>query len=128
MALLTTHGIWTSNMPILDSEGNERKILRVAKDEVKDAIKKKEDILYQETKILQKVNKVHREAFKERFPGQVEHCMRLTAERLQAILTKKPTDLANPETWDCTASEIHDLAHGLYYLSIISQHHPVEGE
>ena len=115
-------------MPILDSEGKERKIIRVAKDEVRDAIKKKEDVLYQETKILQKVNKVHREAFKERFPGQVEHCMRLTAERLQAILTKKPTDLANPETWDCNAGEIKDLAHGLYYLSIMNQHYPVESE
>ena len=115
-------------MAILDSNGNERKIIRVAKDEVADAIKKKEDIMVQETKILQKVNKVHREAFKERFPGQLEHCMRLTAERLQAILTKKPTDLADPETWDCTASEIHDLAHGLYYLSIMNQHYPVETE
>jgi len=113
---------------LLDSEGNERKILRVAKDEVKDAIKKKEDIMVQETKILQKVNKVHRDAFKERFPGQLEHCMRLTAERLQAILTKKPTDLSNPETWDCTANEIKDLAHGLYYLSIMNQHYPVETE
>ena len=54
--------------------------------------------------------------------------MRLTAERLQAILTKKPADLADPETWDCTASEIHDLAHGLYYLSIMNQHYPVETE
>jgi len=115
-------------MAILDKNGNERKIIRVAKDEVADAIKKKEDIMVQETKILQKVNKVHREAFKERFPGQLEHCMRLTAERLQAILTKKPADLADPETWDCTASEIHDLAHGLYYLSIMNQHYPVETE
>ena len=35
-----------------------------------------------DTRILQKVNAVHREAFREKFPGQVEHCMRLTAERL----------------------------------------------
>jgi len=115
-------------MSILDSNGNERKIIRVAKDEVKDAIKKKEDIMFQETKILQKVNKVHREAFKERFPGQIEHCMRLTAERLQAVLTKKPTDLTDTSTWSGTPDEILALSHGLYYLSIMNQHYPVETE
>lgn len=113
---------------ILDSNGNERKVIRVAKDEVKDAIKKKEDIMFQETKILQKVNKVHREAFKERFPGQIEHCMRLTAERLQAVLTKKPTDLTDTSTWSGTPEEILQLSHGLYYLSIMNQHYPVETE
>lgn len=115
-------------MPILDSNGNERNIIRVAKDEVRDAVKKKEDIMFQETKILQKVNKVHREAFKERFPGQVEHCMRLTAERLQALLTAKPTDLTDTSTWKGTPDEILSLSHGLYYLSIMNQHYPVEKE
>jgi len=115
-------------MPILDSNGNERNIIRVAKDEVRDAVKKKEDIMFQETKILQKVNKVHREAFKERFPGQVEHCMRLTAERLQALLTAKPSDLTDTSTWKGTPDEILQLSHGLYYLSIMNQHYPVEKE
>jgi len=115
-------------MPILDSNGNERNIIRVAKDEVRDAVKKKEDIMFQETKILQKVNKVHREAFKERFPGQVEHCMRLTAERLQALLTAKPSDLTDTSTWKGTPDEILALSHGLYYLSIMNQHYPVEKE
>lgn len=105
----------------LKSDGSSRTL------EINKAVKMKEEKLVQDTIILQKVNKVHREAFKEKFPGQVEHCMRLTAERLQAILTKKPIDMSNPETWDCTASEIHDLAHGLYYLSIMNQHYPVEG-
>jgi hypothetical protein len=109
-------------MAILDSDGNERKILRVAKDEVKDAIKKKEDIMFQETKILQKVNKVHREAFKERFPGQCEHILRLTAERLQAVLTRKPTDLSDPETWVCTAEEIQLLSDAMYNMYIINNH------
>ena len=81
-----------------------------------------------DTKILQKVNQVHREAFRLKFPGQVEHCMRLTAERLQALLTKKPSDLTNTNTWSGSAQEIHDLSHGLYYLSIINQHYPVEEE
>lgn len=87
-----------------------------------------EERMVKDTLILQKVNKVHREAFKTRFPGQIEHCMRLTVERLQAILTKKPTDLGDPETWNCTAKEIHDLSHGLYYLSIMNQHYPIESE
>lgn len=94
--------------------------------EIKRAVKEKEEKLVQETIILQKVNKVHREAFREKFPGQLEHCMRLTAERLQAVLTNKPTDLADPETWKVTAHEIHDLSHALYYLSIMNQHYPVE--
>ena len=59
-----------------------------------------------DVKIMQKVNQAHREAFKTRFPGQVEHCMRLTAERLQAILTNKPSDIADPATWTSTADEI----------------------
>lgn len=115
-------------MTIIGSDGEERKIIRVARDEVNDAVKKKETILYQETKILQKVNKAHREAFKERFPGQVEHCMRLTAERLQAILTKKPSDMTDTSTWSGTPDEILALSHGLYYLSIMNQHYPVESE
>jgi len=41
-----------------------------------------------DTQILQKVNATYREAFRERFPGQVEHCMRLVAERLQQGLNK----------------------------------------
>jgi hypothetical protein len=79
-----------------------------------------------DTLIMQKVNRVNREAFTIRFPGQIEHCMRLTAERLQAVLTKKPPELADPETWTSTANEIKDLCEGLYYLSVISQLHPVE--
>jgi hypothetical protein len=81
-----------------------------------------------DVKIMQKVNHAHREAFKTRFPGQVEHCMRLTAERLQAILTKKPTDLADPETWTSTADEIAKLSEALWHLSVISQIYPMETE
>jgi hypothetical protein len=79
-----------------------------------------------DTLIMQKVNHAHREAFTKRFPGQLEHCMRLTAERLQAILTKKPTDLADPETWTSTADEIAKLSEALWHLSVISQVYPVE--
>ena len=79
-----------------------------------------------DTLIMQKVNAAHRESFKTRFPGQVEHCMRLTAERLQAVLTKKPTDLSDPETWTATADEIAKLSEALWHLSVISQVFPME--
>ena len=82
--------------------------------------------MVRDTMILQKVNAAHREGFKTRFPGQVEHCMRLTAERLQAILTRKPTDLADPDTWNSTAAEISQLSEALWHLSVISQIYPVE--
>jgi len=80
--------------------------------------------IVRDTLIMQKVNGAHREAFTKRFPGQVEHCMRLTAERLQAILTRKPTDLADPTTWNCTAEEIAQLSEALYVLSKINREYP----
>lgn len=42
----------------------------------------------QETVIQQKLGATHRAAFREKFPGQIEHCMRLIAERLQKGLAK----------------------------------------
>jgi hypothetical protein len=81
-----------------------------------------------DTLILQKVNQAHRAAFRQRFPGQVEHILRLTAERLQAVLTAKPTDLADPNTWIATAQEIRDLSEALYYLAQINKENPVQGE
>ena len=69
------------------------------------------DHTVEDIKILQKVNAAHREAFREKFPGQVEHMLRLTAERLQAVLTKRgDVDIGNPATWPCSAKEINDLA------------------
>lgn len=87
--------------------------------EIRAAIAAKET---QDVKIMQKVNAAHREAFKERFPGQVEHCLRLTSERLQAVLTKSPdTVLANPDTWASSAAEIKDLALAMNCLHEIYQ-------
>jgi len=82
--------------------------------------------MVRDTLISQKINASHREGFKARFPGQIEHCMRLTAERLQAILTRKPTDLADPTTWNSTAEEIANLAEALYNLSKINREYPME--
>lgn len=87
-----------------------------------------QDRIARDTIILQKVNRVHREAFKQKFPGQCEHIMRLTAERLQAVLTNKPQDLTDPATWVSSAAEIRDLSEALYYLSRISQNYPVNLE
>ena len=70
-----------------------------------------------ETRILQKVNRAHREAFGVKYPGQVEHCLRLTMERLQLNLDKRGgVDAANPDTWSISASEIADLAEAAYLI------------
>ena len=63
----------------------------------------------QDVLIEQKVMAVHREAFHHKFPGQVEHIMRLIAERLQVGLRKdQPVELM--------ASEIADLALALDHV------------
>jgi hypothetical protein len=107
------------NLP-LKPDGSPRTI------EIQRAVREKEEKLVKDTIILQKVNKAHREAFKEKFPGQIEHCMRLTVERLQSLLTKKPEVMSDTKTWNGTPEEILALSHGLYYLSIMNQHYPVE--
>jgi hypothetical protein len=96
--------------------------------EIDKAIKLRQDKVVQDTMIMQKVNHAHREAFKTRFPGQIEHCMRLTAERLQALLTSKPENMTETMTWDGKPDELLALSHALYYLSIMNQHYPVESE
>ena len=72
----------------------------------------------QDVKIMQKVNAIHREAFSEKFPGQVEHCLRLTMERLQAGLDKRgDVDIANPDTWRMSTAELEQLAQTAYLLN-----------
>ena len=73
-----------------------------------------------DTKILQKVNAAHREAFGDRYPSQVEHCLRLTMERLQAGLDKRgAVDIADPETWVLMPVEIKHLAEAAHLLNSI---------
>lgn len=48
-----------------------------------------------EAKIQGKINAVHRGAFREKFPTQVEHVLRLIAERLQLGLNKNSADTLN---------------------------------
>lgn len=76
----------------------------------------------QDVKILQKVGAAQREAFKEKFPGQCEHILRLIAERLQAVLTKRGnTDPQDPATWACSARDIADLSIAMSQVYEIDQ-------
>ena len=73
-----------------------------------------------DVKILQKVNSAHREAFAEKYPGQVEHCLSITMERLQAGLEKRgDVDIGNPDTWRMTPAEIEQLARTAQLLNDI---------
>lgn len=80
-----------------------------------------EDRMVRDTVIMQKVNAAHREAFVTRFPGQVEHILRLIAERLQAVLTAKPQDLTKPEDWAATPNDIRELAEALHHVYNINK-------
>jgi len=65
-----------------------------------------------DVRIEQKVMAAHREAFHHKFPGQIEHIMRLIAERLQQGLRKdQPVELM--------AAEIADLAAALDHIYTI---------
>ena len=71
----------------------------------------------QDTKIAQKVMSAHREAFREKFPGQIEHCLRLLTERLQHCLNKpEGIDLSQPATWPATSDDILALARSIESL------------
>jgi hypothetical protein len=75
-----------------------------------------------DVKILQKVNAASREAFGVKYPGQVEHCLRLVMERLQAGLDKRSgVDIADPDTWRMSTQELRDLADAAHLLNTIRQ-------
>ena len=75
-----------------------------------------------DVRILQKVNRAHREAFQERWPGQVEHILRLLSERLHAGLDKRTgVDPAVPSTWSLNSAELADLAQAIYHIHLIRQ-------
>lgn len=78
-----------------------------------------------ETKIMQKVMAVNRVAFTSKFPGQLEHHLRLVSERLQACLHKDAeTVLNNPATWPASAEEILNLALALKNLNEVRRDWP----
>ena len=73
-----------------------------------------------ETRILQKVNGAHREAFAEKFPGQLEHILRLITERLHLGLDKRDGVRVNdPDTWILTSDEICSLAAAMKQINDI---------
>ena len=77
----------------------------------------------EDVKILQKVNAVNREAFVQKFPGQIEHCMRLVSERLHHCLSKpEGVDLSDPTTWPAEPRDIDQLAQALWNLEQLRQH------
>lgn len=75
---------------------------------------------YNETLILQKINATHRMAFNEKFPGQVEHILRLLTERLQIGLDKRDgVLLEDTKTWKLSTTELKDLSQAIesiYYI------------
>lgn len=80
-----------------------------------------------DTRIMQKVNAAHRESFAVKFPGQLEHILRLTAERLQAGLDKRDgVDVSRPDTWRLAPQEIADLAEALYHISLVRASLPTQ--
>jgi hypothetical protein len=66
----------------------------------------------EEVKIQQKLGAAHRAAFREKFPGQIEHCMRLVAERLQRGLAKD----AEMSISDCSAKDLSWALVNLYKI------------
>jgi hypothetical protein len=73
-----------------------------------------------ETRIRQKINAAHRGAFVEKYPGQLEHILRLITERLHAGLDKRDGVVVNdPNTWILTAEEIRSLAEASYHINAI---------
>jgi hypothetical protein len=76
--------------------------------------------LLEETRILQKVNAAHRDAFSQKFPGQIDHCLRLILERLQAGLDKRDgVVVADTSTWRMSTIELAELAQAAYHLNNI---------
>jgi hypothetical protein len=73
-----------------------------------------------DTRILQKVNGAHREAFQEKFPGQLEHILRLITERLHLGLDKRDgVRVTEPNTWILSSEEILALASAMKHINDI---------
>ena len=75
-----------------------------------------------DTLILQKINASHRVAFAEKFPGQIEHILRLLTERLQAGLDKRDgVELDNPDTWKMSSKELSELSTAIHHIYIVRE-------
>lgn len=67
-----------------------------------------------------------REEFRQRFPKQAEHIMRLIAERLHGVLVHKPDDMSDPATWLATPQDIEQLTQALHYMNLICRDYPLD--
>lgn len=82
----------------------------------------REESKVRETLILQKINASHRVAFAEKYPGQVEHILRLLTERLHLGLDKRDNvNVTDPTTWKLSSAEIADLAEALYHIHSVRE-------
>ena len=76
--------------------------------------KAQEETKVRETLILQKINASHRVAFAEKFPGQLEHILRLLTERLHLGLDKRDgVVIEDVSTWKLSPTELKDLSQSL---------------
>lgn len=81
-----------------------------------------ETLRTQDTLIQQKVMAAHRQAFAEKYPGQVEHSLRLLMERLQLGLDKRAgVDPADATTWRLSATELCELSTAVYYMHLVRE-------
>ena len=81
-----------------------------------------QDRMTKDTLILQKINASHRVAFVEKFPGQIEHILRLLTERLQSGLDKRDgVELDNPDTWKMSSKELADLSTAVHHIYIVRE-------
>ena len=74
--------------------------------------RQEQERLVQDTRILGKINAAHRLGFRDKFPQQVEHILRLVAERLQLGLNKNSSD-------PLTNAEVANLAQALHHVYAI---------
>lgn len=75
-----------------------------------------------DTVIMQKINASHRLAFAEKFPGQLEHILRLLTERLQAGLDKRDgVDVNDPNTWKMHPDELAHMARAILDIYTVKE-------
>jgi hypothetical protein len=85
-------------------------------------LKPRADRQLEDTRILQKVNGAHREAFAAKYDGQIEHILRLLCERLHNGLDKRDgVDISDVATWRLTPSELADLSESVYHMHLIRE-------
>lgn len=84
--------------------------------------KAQEAARYNDTLILQKINASHRIAFADKFPGQVEHVLRLLTERLQNGLDKRDNVILDDvSTWKLSPSELYELSDAVYKMYLVRE-------